>query len=145
MRKYLYSLLILSVLAGYGYADKATINTPKSERGEEIHPYYGGYKYKLVNTTTETVVCSSANAPCLLAQVYMSTGARTARMLIRDTIAADGAATQEMFPTRRFEIDSAAHATAVISRPIRANNGITAKLTSITDNEEVVILYLDNQ
>lgn len=145
MRKYLYSLLILSVLAGYGYADRATVNTPKSERGEEIHPFYGGYKYKLVNTTTETVVCSSANAPCLLVQMYMSTGANTTRTLIRDTAAADGAATNEMFPTRKFDTDTAAARSSIIDRPIRASNGITAKLTSITNNEEIVVLYLDQQ
>lgn len=145
MRKYLYSLLILSVLAGYGYADKATINTPKSERGEEVHPFYGGYKYKLVNTTTETVVCSSANAPCLLVQMYMSTGAATTRTLIRDTAAADGAATNEMFPTRPFSAADTAAQASKIDRPIRADNGITAKLTSIANNEEVVILYLEKQ
>jgi hypothetical protein len=135
----LLALLVFGLPVGYAIADSATINTPKNEKGMEPHPLYGGYKYTRITSGTETLVCSG---PCLLGELYMSTGATGTAVTVRDTAAADGAGSNVALK-RGFVTDTATSYESRIHRPVRMPNGISVQLNSVSDGEQVTVLYIE--
>ena len=135
--------LLLSGLVSGGlvYADNATINTPKSESGAEIHPLYGGWKTKRIVNGDETVVCSG---PCVIGGLLMSTGAVANLVELRDTTTADTSGARLM-PLRYFTLeDTGAYADRLPNgRTLRTTKGCTAKITERTKMEEIYVLYMD--
>lgn len=145
MKKMLVALLALAlcgymasgVLADTGGAYK----TPRDQKGDAAHPYYGGYKSTTINYGTETIVCSGR---CLLAELYFSTGLPTQGVIIRDTSVAN-ASGKEMFPRWRFSQGDSDTQRPKLSRPSRTSNGLSVTLVGATATESITVLYLDNQ
>ena len=143
MKKLLVSLLALSLigLSGkFALADNATVNTPKSEKGGEVHPYYGGYKSTRIISATETVVCTGR---CLLAGWYKNTGAISVFLRFRDTSVANGSGSQLLPPVRYFVSDTETQRVTGML-PLRTTNGISAHIVNGSGSlEEVTVMYLD--
>jgi len=135
----LLALLVFGLPVGYVLADSATVNTPKNEKGMEPHPLYGGYKYTRIASTSETLVCSG---PCLLAELYMTSGPVSTFITIRDTAAADGAGSNKVLH-RAYVLDTATSYESRIHRPLRFTNGISVKLNAASTAEEVTVAYIE--
>lgn len=139
LNKVTLSLVLLSgLVAGASFAAQPSITTPKSDKGAEIDPLYGGYKATYIADLAEQVVCSGR---CLLADVIMTTGPRTSQVAIKDTSVANGTG-KLMIPVRTFDGETSARTSLL--RPIRSVNGITIKLNAVSQGEGVTILYLDS-
>lgn len=139
LRLALIALLLCGLAPGVSFADTATVNTPKNEDGKEVHPLYGGYKYKKFAGTAETVICTGY---CLLGEVYMSTGRIDTFVTFRDTSVANGngAVVLERF----FLTDTATSYEPRIHRPLRFNKGITVDLSANSAyGEDVVVSYME--
>jgi hypothetical protein len=142
MKKFVAGLLALSLMAiGSGaFADNASLDGPRDEKGGPIHPFYGGYKHTRVASTTERVVCSGH---CLLKEILRSTGAVTSFLTIRNTSTADGGG-EVALPKWRFTTFETDVLRPLLSdSPLRMTKGISAQLSSVSANEEVVIVYID--
>ena len=142
MNKKLLSLAVLaSLVLGLGGVAQAasSARTPLNQRGEEPHPFYGGYDSTRIATATEYVVCSGK---CLLGGLYTGTGPSTTRILIFDTAIAGTGANARRLVAIPFDPNATASVTNRIDRPIRFYNGISVDLTAASTGEEVEILYL---
>lgn len=139
MKMLLLALLLCGLAPAVSFADTATVNTPKSESGKEVHPLYGGYKYKAVAGTVETNICSGY---CLLGEVYMSTGRADTTIVFKDTNVANGNGVTAL--TRFFLVDTATSYEPRIHRPLRFSKGITATLSANSAyGEDVVVAYIE--
>jgi len=145
MKKLQYALLALflfGLVPGMSFADTTTVNTPKSEKGDEVNPLYGGYMYRrLAGSTTEILVCSGK---CLLAGVLMNTGPATSALRLRDSGTADGTPDQAALILRLgFNVIDTSPSFRKVDIGARTVNGITAKLNTATNGvEEATILYI---
>ena len=139
IRLALLALLLCGLAPGVSFADTATVNTPKSEDGREVHPLYGGFKYAKVAGTVETVICTGY---CLLGEVYMSTGRIDTNVVFRDTSVANGNGATVL--TRIFLTDTATSYEPRIHRSLRFNKGITAQLSANSAyGEDITVSYME--
>jgi hypothetical protein len=123
------------------FADTQTVNVPMNEKGEEANPLFAGYKYARLpqSGVTEVLVCSGL---CLLADVYMQSGLSSSNLTIRDSITADATVGSTVVQFAFQSNDSTSVQNPRIKVPIRFQNGITAKLSSVAGSEAATILYL---
>lgn len=140
--KMLLALVLLSGIgAGVVHADNDSVMAPAGRRGVDVHPLYGGYKATRVSGTSEVLVCSGR---CILGGLYMSSGAVGSKLEFRDSGTADGTTS---IATKILMLGFTGNNTSVqgnrIPAPIRTDNGIVAKLSSISANEEVTVLFID--
>jgi hypothetical protein len=144
MRKSVAAALAFAVLglAGVSHADTFVANTAKNQRGEEVHPDYGGYdatRIASAGAAGEELVCSGR---CVLAGILMSDGAGSSTVTFYDTSVAgvSGAARAKLIHS--FRAAETGPATR-LPRPIRFSNGIAVRLSSIGSSEAVTVLYVD--
>lgn len=141
MRKLIALIVLASFgLGGVAQADNTTRKVPKDQRGDVVHPYYGGYKHTFINWAGERIVCQGR---CLLAQLYMGTGANAAAVIIRDTSSTDVNGKQALPAWRFHTLDSEAQKPK-LSSPMVMSNGIVAQIGGHTAGEGITILYLDS-
>lgn len=135
-------LVVLGLAVAPVRADNSTLDTPKSEKGGEVDPLYGGWKYARVASTSESLICTGR---CAIGGVYMSTGANSTRLRVRDTITADNTTvmTTNILPPMPFSQDQTTARGNKVDRAPRSNNGLAASLSSVSAGEEVIILYID--
>ena len=141
MKEMLLALFLFGLVPGVSIADTGTVNTPKSEKGEEVHPFYGGYRYKRITGTTDTLICSGN---CVLAELIMGTGPATSSLRLRDTLTADGTADNAAtVMILQFRGADTAGTVQKINRPLRSTYGWAGKLNAgANGTEEVIAVYL---
>lgn len=143
--KKLLSLALASVILGLGVVAKAdtfVANTAKNQRGEEVHPDYGGYDATRVTgagASGEELVCTGR---CVLAGIVMSDGAASSTVTFYDTAVAGVSATARAKMVQTFRTVESGIATR-LPRPIRFSNGIAVRLSSTAIGENVTVLYVD--
>ena len=135
------SLAVVMGLASLAMAAPSARSTPKGGDGENInHPMYGGYSYSYLKQTAEYQVCSGR---CLLAGLYRGTGAAAADLIVRDTAVLGNTGTGTLVWVGNFNGNETGVFKNPIQLPILTQNGITVKLSSISADERVVVVYLD--
>ena len=140
-------LLMLSVSSfGVGSvayaADTRTIKTPYNQKGEQAHPLYSGCDYKRVTAAVETLISSG---PIVLYGVYLTTGAATQFVTIRDAQIVDG--------TGSVALDRIPFATTaqqernILPFPVRLSNGGTITLggSTLAGGDAATACYLKQQ
>lgn len=143
--KKLLSLALVTValgLASGARADTFVANTAKNQRGEEVHPDYGGYdatRIAAAGSAGEELVCSGK---CVLAGILMSGGAGSSTVTFYDTsvAAVSGAARAKLIHSFFAQETGPANR---LPRPIRFNNGIAVRLSAADAGEAVTVLYVD--
>ena len=147
MKKML-SLVLVSVILGLGIvaqADTWVANTAKNQRGEEVHPDYGGYETTRIaggGVAGQVLACTGR---CVLAGLIPTTGGAGTLVYIYDTsVAGAGAGTtnERLKLTWGFTPVSTSP-TVAIPKPIRFTNGIVLQLSSVAASEAVTVLYVD--
>ena len=134
------SAALWSVLPAFA-ASKRTVATPFAQHsaGMTPHPLYSGAKKSArLTNATETLIVSGA---AVLYGIYLTTGAATNFVTLRDTDTANGSGT--------IALDKLSFQTTPQSDgnrlpfPIRFDDGITAQLNNVAAGEEAVVLYLE--
>lgn len=140
MKKLLGLLLAFIMVGASGLSYAANQRTvPRAQNNEPIaHPLYGGYSYFRWATAAERVVCTSR---CLLAGLWMSSGANTNALFIRDTGLDTASGTYAIGPIR-FRAETA-YPQPLIPLPMLFENGISLDMENIIQGESVTIMYLD--
>jgi hypothetical protein len=129
-------------LSGSAHADTWVANTAKNQRGEAVFPDYGGYdatRIAAAGSAGEEVVCTGH---CVLAGFLMSSGAGSSTVSFYDTSVAGVSGTPRLKLQESFFASETGPATR-LPRPIRFNNGIAVRLSSIGSSEQVTVLYVD--
>ena len=126
-------------LVGSAFAFPHKVNTPRNQRDQEPHPFYGGYSWVYNSATAEMLVCSGR---CLLAGLIMNTGPATTEVRVRNTSVIDGTAARlaMIYPFRNHNSEPGNNP---IRLPMLFSNGITVKLNAASTGEAVTVLYLD--
>lgn len=143
MKSLLLGLLLCGIVCSVSYADTDTVNTAKNEDGWEPDPMYGGYKYFRLTGTTEQTVCAGR---CLLGEIYMSPGIISGKVDVWDTVTSGWLSTTPagtLLASRRFVISTSTSQRPKLARPMRARQGISAKLSSVGSDTECTIAYIE--
>lgn len=136
----LLALLVCGMVPSLSFADTATVNTPKNELGQEVHPYYGGYKYRRITGTTEILVCSGY---CLIGSIFINTGPATSVFRLRDSSTADGTPDHALTVLNvPFNVIDTSPSFRKVDLNIRTTSGIVGKLNAASTNEQVTVTYI---
>lgn len=144
----LLSLVLVSVVLGgtVARADTFVANTAKNQRGEEVHPLYGGYSHTRVaaaGVAASQVVCTGR---CVLAGLIPSTGGAGSSIRIFDTSVAALAGNMVDGNLALSALFGTLDTSVAINRvplPMRFANGITVQLNSVAEGQNVTVLYVD--
>ena len=147
MKKNLLALVVvagLGMIASSAHAVKnpSVVDTPRNSVGGEAHPENAGWIAQRNSSTEEMIVCSGR---CLLKAVIMSTGPTATYLQIRNTAITNGSATYLVGPKYlRFNpsVDSGP-GRQPLPAPMLLDKGISVKLSSVSADEDVIILYRD--
>lgn len=147
MRKNLLSLMVLAALAmvassAHAAKNPSRVETPYNSVGGEAHPDNAGWLAQRNSSTEEMIVCSGR---CLLRAVIMSTGPTASYVRIRNTAITNGSTSSLILPKYlRFNpsVDSGPGRQPLVA-PILLDKGISVQLSSVSADEDVIILYRD--
>lgn len=136
-----FALALLVGLSGVAKADTLVAHTARNQRGAEVHPLFAGFAATRIAEVPEQMVCTGH---CVLGGLVMGTGNAGQEVYLFDTGAAHGAAVGGTYMKlkQRFYFDTQP-ARDRVPLPIRFNNGISIRLSSIAAGEQVTVLYLD--
>jgi hypothetical protein len=134
-------LTLVMGFAALASAGPVQRTVPKDSDGKAIgHPLYGGYSFYYLDSTTERQICSGR---CLLAGLYRGSGAATSFLDVRNTAVLGNTASGTLVWRGLFATtDSGMHANP-ITLPVLLNTGLTAKISSVSGNERVTVVYID--
>lgn len=137
-KKLLLAVVSLGLVAS-AYAAPGSANTRRDQRGNEANPWYGGYaNTRLLSTTAEQVVCSGR---CLLAGLILNTGPQASQVRIRNSSVANGVGVIVL--KHHYSIANTSPGNNPVQLPLDLDKGITVQLTAVSNQEEVVVLYID--
>lgn len=144
MKKFL-SLALVSVILGAGVvrADTFVANTAKNQRGLEVNPEYGGFDAtRIAWSGAETMICTGH---CVLRALILGTGAAGQEVYVFDTAVANGAniGGTYMKLKARFYSDTQPARSDLIPVGLRFNNGISIRLSSVANGEQVTVGTVD--
>lgn len=142
--KKLLSLACVSVILGLSVAAQAdtwVANTAKNQRGEEVHPLYGGYDAtRIAQGGGEEIVCTGR---CILAGLIPTTGVAGRLIYVYDTSVADVSTAKRLKLVTGFKVSESGTAGGLVPYPIRFANGISVKLSATCTEESVTVIYAD--
>lgn len=146
MEKTLKLVVVCALIFSLGYMGLDAAKSYKvqdvtmDQNNNAVHPLSEGKSYTNFASTTEAVICTGR---CLLYDIILSSGADGAYAIIKDSATADGSGS-DIFARLEFDgtgIQSMAQGSNAF--PIVTSKGITADLSSVGSNEELLIIWKD--
>lgn len=117
----------------------SSVIVPLNQRNEEAFPENVGYLHMRNSATSEMIVCTGR---CLLKAILMSTGPISSYVTLRNTSVAQGNGAK-VIDLLAFNPLNTGPAGGRIELGILLEKGISATLSSVSNNQEITVLYRD--